>query len=148
DAGRCVSPADRTGAAGMTAELEVSYRSLRVWQRNFEVYRRLWKFQMPFTFLEPAFQLAAMGLGLGAFVNLGLPVSYRDFLAPGLVASYAMFAAALECSWGSFSRMELQRTYDAIIATPLSVGDVVLGEILWGATRSVIAAVAVFGVLL
>jgi lipooligosaccharide transport system permease protein len=98
--------------------------------------------------LEPAFQLAAMGLGLGAFVNLGMSVSYRDFLAPGLVASYAMFAAALECSWGAFSRMELQRTYDAILATPLMVDDVVAGELLWGASRSVIGMTAVLAVLL
>lgn len=126
---------------------EITYRALRVWQRNADVYRRLWKQQLPFMFVEPGLQLAAMGIGLGTFVDLGLGMSFRDFLAPGLIASYAMFAAALECSWGAFSRLEMQKTYDAIIATPLSVDEVVVGEILWGATRSVIATVAVFLVL-
>jgi len=127
---------------------EISYRALRVWQRNFDVYRRLWKQQLPMILIEPGFQLAALGIGRGAFVNLGMEMSFRDFLAPGLIASYAMFAAALECSWGAFSRLELQKTYDAIIATPLSVDDVIAGEILWGATRSLIATVAGFVVLL
>lgn len=126
---------------------EITYRALRVWQRNFDVYRRLWKQQLPFMFIEPGLQLGAMGIGLGMFVDLGLGMSFRDFLAPGLIASYAMFAAALECSWGAFSRLEMQKTYDAIIATPLSVDDVVVGEMLWGATRSVMASVAVFLVL-
>lgn len=126
---------------------DITYRALRVWQRNFDVYRRLWKHQLPFMAIEPAFQIAALGIGLGTFVDLGLGMSYRDFLAPGLIAAYAMFAAALECSWGAFSRLEMQKTYDAIIATPLSVDDVVAGEIMWGATRSAIAAVAVFVVL-
>ncbi|MCX6022941.1 MAG: ABC transporter permease [Chloroflexi bacterium] len=126
---------------------QITYRALRVWQRNLDVYRRLWISQLPFILIEPAFQMGAMGLGLGAFVDLGGALSYRDFLAPGLIASYAMFAAALECSWGAFSRMELQKTYDGILATPLSVDDVVVGELLWGASRSIIGMTAVFIVL-
>jgi lipooligosaccharide transport system permease protein len=61
---------------------------------------------------------------------------YIEFIAPGIIASYAMFSASFECTYGSFFRMEYQKTYDAIIATPLNVEDVIAGEIFWGATRS------------
>ncbi len=113
-----------------------SWRFIRVWQRNRDVFLRLWHSEAPGAVVEPIVILLAMGLGLGAYVGLIDGQKYIEFIAPGIIASYAMFSASFECTYGSFTRMEFQNTYDAIIATPLNVEDVVAGEIFWGATRS------------
>ncbi|MBI2304805.1 MAG: ABC transporter permease [Chloroflexi bacterium] len=124
-----------------------SYRAYRVWQRNRDVYFRLWLSETLPMLVEPLFVLVAMGFGLGAYVALAGGQSYLEFLAPGLIASYAMFSATFECTYGSYVRMELQKTFDAIIATPLSIEDVIAGEILWAGTRSAMTAGAVLVVI-
>ena len=98
---------------------------------------------MPGFFAEPFLILLAMGLGLGTYVVLDEGQRYIEFIAPGIVAAYAMFSASFECTYGSFVRMKFQKTYDAIIATPLNLEDVVAGEIFWGATRSLLTACAI-----
>jgi lipooligosaccharide transport system permease protein len=113
-----------------------SWRFIRVWQRNRDVFFRLWHSEAPGFIAEPIIILLAMGLGLGAYVGFVDGQKYIEFIVPGIIASYAMFSASFECTYGSFVRMEYQKTYDAIIATPLSVEDVIAGEIFWGATRS------------
>ncbi|MBI2831313.1 MAG: ABC transporter permease [Chloroflexi bacterium] len=113
-----------------------SWRFIRVWQRNRDVFFRLWHSELPGAVAEPMIILLAMGFGLGAFIGLVNGGSYIEFIAPGIIASYGMYAAVFECTYGSFIRMEHQKTYDAIIATPLSIEDVTAGEIFWGATRS------------
>jgi len=113
-----------------------SWHSIRVWQRNRDVFFRLWHSEAPGFIAEPIIILLAMGLGLGAYIGLVDGQRYIEFIAPGIIASYAMFSASFECTYGSFVRMEYQKTYDAIIATPLSIEDVTAGEIFWGATRS------------
>ena len=113
-----------------------SWRFIRVWQRNRDVFFTLWHTEAPGFVAEPIIILLAMGLGLGAYVGLVDGQEYIEFIAPGIIASYAMFSASFECTYGSFFRMDYQKTYDAIIATPLNVEDVIAGEIFWGATRS------------
>ena len=120
-----------------------SWRFIRVWQRNRDVFFRLWHSEAPGFVAEPIIILLAMGLGLGAYVGLVDGQRYIEFIAPGIIASYAMFSASFECTYGSFLRMEFQRTYDAIIATPLNVEDVIAGEIFWGATRSLMTGTAI-----
>jgi lipooligosaccharide transport system permease protein len=109
-----------------------------VWQRNRDVFFRLWHAEAPGFIAEPIIILLAMGLGLGAYVGLVDGQRYIEFIVPGLIAGYAMFSANFECTYGSFFRMEYQKTFDAIIATPLNIEDVTAGEIFWGATRSVL----------
>jgi len=113
-----------------------SWRFIRVWQRNRDVFFKLWRSEAPGFLAEPVIVLLAMGFGLGAYVGLVDGQRYIEFIAPGIIASYAMFSASFECTYGSFVRMEFQKTYDAIITTPLNVEDVIAGEIFWGATRS------------
>ncbi len=125
----------------------ISYRSLRVWQRNRDVFFKLWHSEVPGFFAEPLLVLLAMGGGLGTYVVLEGGERYIKFIAPGIVASYAMFSAIFECTYGSFVRMKMQKTYDAIIATPVNIEDVVAGEILWGATRSLLTACAILIVI-
>ena len=120
----------------MTSQSLLSLSAWRVWQRNWDVFMRLWRVELWPGFLEPVIILLAMGFGLGAFVQPISGQSYLQFIAPGLVASSAMFSASFECTYGSYIRMSFQKTYDAILATPVMVEDVVTGEVLWGATRA------------
>ena len=124
-----------------------SYRSLRVWQRNRDVFFKLWRSEVPGFFAEPFLILLAMGAGLGTYVVLEEGQRYIEFIAPGIVAGYAMFSASFECTYGSFIRMKFQKTYDAIITTPLNIEDVVAGEIFWGATRSLLTACVILVII-
>ena len=129
----------------------VSYRFVRVWQRNFTVYRKTWKIGFVPPLLEPLFYLVAFGAGLGVLVGdvtyRGEPYSYVHFIAPALLAVTVMQNAFFENTYASFVRMYYQKTFDAILATPLSLEDVITGEIAWGATKSVLAATLMLCVL-
>ena len=119
---------------------DISVGAGRVWLRNRDVFLRLWKSELSGMAIEPWIVIAAMGLGLGRFVELDGGEDYVTFLGPGLLAVAPMFVAVFECGWGSFVRLEMQHTYHAIIATPVSVDDVVTGDLLWGTTRAVMTA--------
>jgi len=128
-------------------------RAFRVWQRNFTVYTKLYKSSLALNFVEPVLYLAALGLGLGAFVREINGVPYIQFIAPGIIASSSMFAAIYECTYGTYVRMKYQKTFDAILATPVNLDDLVLGELLWGATKSllygsiIILVISLFGLI-
>jgi len=111
-------------------------RAFRVWQRNFKVYTKLYKSSIVLNFVEPTLYLIALGFGLGAFVHEINGVPYIKFIAPGIIASSSMFAAAFECTYGTYVRMTYQKTFDAILATPVNIDDLVAGELMWGATKS------------
>jgi len=113
-------------------------RAFRVWQRNFTVYTKLYKSSIALNFVEPALYLAALGLGLGAYVKEINGVPYINFIAPGMIASSSMFAATYECTYGTYVRMTFQKTFDAILATPVNAGDLIAGELMWGATKSML----------
>ncbi len=127
---------------------DVSWLALRVWQRNRDVFNNIWKSEAVWPFVEPLVTLVALGFGLGDFIKLESGGSYIDFIGPGILAAFAMWMASAEACWGSFFRMENQKTFDAIISTPASVDDVTSGEILWAATRAVISATCVFAMVL
>ena len=89
--------------------------------------------------LDPILYFVAMGFGLGAFVRPIQGEPYLSFIAPGLLAGVAMNTAAFENTIGSFVRMEEQKTFKSILMTPVSVGELALGEILWGASKSLLS---------
>ena len=128
-------------------------RAFRVWQRNFTVYTKLYKSSLALNFVEPILYLAALGLGLGAFVREINGVPYIKFIAPGIIASSSMFAAIYECTYGTYVRMTYQKTFDAILATPVNLDDLVAGELMWGATKSllygaiIILVISLFGLV-
>jgi lipooligosaccharide transport system permease protein len=124
----------------------ISYRSLRVWQRNRDVFLKQWRSEAPGFVIEPFLVLLAMGVGLGTYVALEDGQRYVEFIAPGIVAGYGMFSATFECTYGSFVRMKVQKTYDAIIATPLNIEDVAAGEVFWGATRALLTSSVILAV--
>ncbi|WP_432822441.1 ABC transporter permease [Trichloromonas sp.] len=125
------------------ARMGISSRCLRVWQRNFAVYRKTWKISFLPPLLEPLFYLLAFGVGLGVLVKgvsyRGEVVSYLAFIAPALLSVAIMYNAFFETTYNSFVRMYYQKTFDAMLATPLNIEEVITGEILWAATKSLIA---------
>lgn len=122
-------------------------RAFRVWQRNFTVYTKLYKSSLALNFVEPVLYLAALGLGLGAFVKEINGIPYINFIAPGIIASSAMFAAAYECTYGTYVRMFYQKTFDAILATPVNIDDLIAGELIWGATKSMLYGTIIMAVI-
>lgn len=130
----------------------VSWMGLfRVWRRNFIVYLQNWKIRFMAPILEPLFYLVAFGYGLSALVGSirenGVEVSYTTFIAPALIAINIMNNAFFENTYGSFVRMYYQKTFDAMMATPLTVNEIIAGEIVWGATKSAIATMIMMAVI-
>ncbi|MBI4688076.1 MAG: ABC transporter permease [Nitrospirae bacterium] len=127
--------------------------AFRVWQRNFTVYTKLYKSSIALNFIEPILYLSALGLGLGAFVKEIDGVPYIKFIAPGIIASSSMFAATYECTYGTYVRMTYQKTFDAILATPVGIYELLSGELLWGAAKSmlygttIILVISLFGLV-
>ncbi|WP_227767036.1 ABC transporter permease [Zhaonella formicivorans] len=117
---------------------DLSLQAWQVFKRNLLVFKKIWVTNITFNFLEPLMYLGAMGYGLGMYVTDIQGMPYLNFIAPGLIASSAMWAAASECSYDSFVRMKFQHTYHAIIATPINIEEVVLGDILFGVFKSVL----------
>ena len=144
-----MNPADPSSVPS-TAK-SISWRFVRVWQRNWDVYVRTWKINFIPPILEPVFYLLAFGAGLGYLVGPitweGKTVSYAAFIAPGLLAVNIMQNSFFETTYASYVRMYYQKTFDAILATPLNLEEVILGEIVWGATRSFMATVVMMMVL-
>ncbi|MEW6594282.1 MAG: ABC transporter permease [Thermodesulfobacteriota bacterium] len=112
----------------------------KIWQRNALVWRTHIMATLIGNLGQPLLFLLAMGYGLGHAVPPVDGLTYLQFLAPGLVASAVMYSAAFENTYGSYTRLSLQKTYEAILTTPLTMADLALGEIAWGATKGLIAA--------
>jgi lipooligosaccharide transport system permease protein len=119
---------------------EAVLRWAAVWRRNALVWRKSMRTALLGGFAEPLFYLFALGYGLGSFVGPieGLP--YIKFLAAGILSTSAMNAATFEGLYLAYTRMEVVKTWDGMLAAPLSMTDVVIGEVLWMATKSLISA--------
>ncbi len=129
----------------------ISPRFLRILQRNSQVLRRTWKVNFLPPILEPVLYLLAFGAGLGLLVGevtyRGEPVSYVAYIAPALIAINIMYNAFFENTYASYVRMYYQKTYDAIMATPLNLDEIITGEIVWGAVKSLIATILMMAVI-
>lgn len=109
-----------------------------MWQRNAMVGRKTILTTLGPRFIEAIAYLLIMGMGLGTYLRTVGDVDYVTFIAPGVAASTVMFGAILETTYNAFVRIHVRRIYEAVITTPLSVGDVVVGEYMWAATRGVV----------
>jgi lipooligosaccharide transport system permease protein len=132
---------------------KLTYRAWKVWQRNLDVFMKTVHVNFLPSLIEPILYLVAFGFGVGTFVkNIG-DIPYIQYIAPALIAIAIMQGSFFECTYSSFVRMYFQKTFDAIIATPISVEEVIAGELLWGATHAainstiVLAVVAAFGLI-
>ncbi len=113
----------------------------RVWYRNFVVWTKFLKPSLVASLGEPLLYLVLMGYGMGRLVHEVNGMKYIDFLAPGLIISSSMFSASFEATISSYTRMITQKTYDAIMATPVNLSEIITGEILWGTTKGLISSV-------
>jgi lipooligosaccharide transport system permease protein len=115
-------------------------------ERNIYVYRHGWIVILS-GFFEPLFYLGSIGFGLGALVGTvsgpgGQQISYQLFVAPALLASAAMNGAIAEGTFNFFFKLRYNKTFDAILSTPLSAGDIAVGELVWALIRGGIYAIA------
>jgi lipooligosaccharide transport system permease protein len=129
----------------------ISNRFIRVWQRNLTVYRQSWQISFIPPLLEPLCYLLAFGAGMSGLVGniqyQNQEISYVRFIAPALVAITVMNSAFFENTYASFVRMYYQKTFDAMMATPLTVEEIITGEIIWGATKAMIATAIMMAVI-
>lgn len=122
-------------------------RTYRVWQRNRDVFFQLWRAELFPPLLEPIIMFLALGLGLGTYVELTGDTEYIQFLAPGVLVIFPMFAATFESLWGAYWRLDRQGTYAAILATPARPEEIVAGDIMWAATRMLINSALILVVM-
>lgn len=124
-----------------------TWNAWKVWRRNWDVFFKTYRVNFLPPFVEPILYLLAIGYGLGMFVGEIDGIPYVSFIAPALLSISMMNASFFECTYSSFVRMYYQKTFDAMISTPLSIDDVIAGELLWGATRSLIYSTAMLVIL-
>jgi lipooligosaccharide transport system permease protein len=129
--------------SGLVASL---LRSRRLVQRNLLVYKRGW--MVIFSgFFEPLFYLLGIGYGLGTLVGDvaladGRQISYAAFVAPALLAQASMNGAIAESIFNVFFKLNFSKTYDAILATPLGIREIAVGEMLWSLFRGTLYVIA------
>lgn len=118
-------------------------RFVAVWRRNFRVWRKLLLPSLMGNFGEPLLYLIALGYGFGRLVGRVDGIPYPVFLGAGIVCSSAMTAASFEALYSAYTRMAMQQTWAAMLSAPLEVEDIILGEILWAATKALFNSTAI-----
>ena len=124
----------------------LSNRCLHVWRRNLLVWRKLALASMIGNIADPMLYLLGFGYGLGRMMPDGLGNTYIGFLAAGTVCSSTMMSASFEAMYSGFSRMHVQKTWEAIMNAPLTLDDVLLGEMIWAGSKALLSGVAVLAV--
>ena len=110
--------------------------ALAVWYRNYLAWAHFWRSSVLLNFGEPVLNLLALGIGLGAHVGAMQGVPFAQYVGPGLLAVTAMNAVTFDMGFEGFDRLRTTGVYDAMAFSPLSVQQLVAGELLWEATRS------------
>jgi lipooligosaccharide transport system permease protein len=123
------------------------FGAARVTERNLRVWRRYAGASALGNFGEPLLYLVALGYGLGRVVPKLGGMSYAEFLAPGLVVSTVMYTATFEATFGSYTRLATQKTFDAVLATPITVSELLAGEVIWGGLKASFGAAIVLAVI-
>ena len=120
-----------------------SLRFVHIWRRNRLVWSKLAIPSMLGNLADPMLYMLGLGYGLGAMLPEVGGVSYIAFLAAGMVCSSTMMSASFETMYSGFSRMHVQKTWDAIMNAPVTLDDVLLGEVVWAASKSLLSGMAV-----
>ena len=104
--------------------------------RNWVVYKKDFVANISPTLADPALLLTSLGMGLSPFIGDINGLSYAQYLAPGMVATTALFSAFFDSSYGFYVRMTFESIFKAMLTTPIGVREVVIGEFLWSAVRA------------
>jgi len=124
-----------------------SWRAIAVWRRNFLVWRKLAIPSVLGNLADPMIYLFGLGYGLGSLLPEVGGVSYIVFLASGTVCASTMNAASFEALYSGFSRMHVQKTWEAILNAPVALDDVLAGEWLWAASKATLSGLAIMLVI-
>lgn len=115
-----------------------------VWLRYFDVFRKGLGYYLITTFSEPFLYLLAFGFGVGSLIGSlranGEEVSYRSFVFSGILGQTVLFQGFYEASYGGFVRMYYQKIFQAMAVTPITLSEVLWGELLWDASKATLAA--------
>lgn len=122
---------------------QLSCRAFAVWRRNFLVWRKLAIPSLLGNLADPLIYLFGLGYGLGSLLPQVAGVPYIAFLASGMVCASTMNAASFEALYSAFSRMHMQRTWEAILYAPVALDDVLAGEWLWAAAKATLSGSAI-----
>src|SRR5438105_5622418 len=130
---------------GLSRAWEVVWRARRLVERNVMVYRHQWIVILSGV-AEPIFFLFGIGIGFGGLLRTvplpdGRGISYTAFVAPALLATAAMNGAVFETIFNVFFKLNFRKTYDGILATPMGIGEIAIGEMLWALMRATLYAV-------
>jgi lipooligosaccharide transport system permease protein len=125
----------------------VSKRFIQVWKRNFLVWRKLAITSMLGNLADPMLYMLGLGFGLGSLLPEVNGTPYITFLAAGTVCYSTMNSATFEALYSAFSRLHVQKTWDAILNTPMSLDDIVLAEALWAASKSLLSGLAILVII-
>ena len=120
---------------------------LPVWRRNFLVWRKLALSSILGNLADPLIYMLGLGYGLGGLLPEVGGGSYVSFLAAGTVVASTMNSATFETLYSGFSRMHVQKTWDAILNTPLTLDHILVGELVWAASKSLLSGVAILLVI-
>lgn len=126
---------------------ELSWRFMPVWRRNFLVWKKLALPSVLGNLADPMLYMLGLGFGIGHLLHNVNGVPYLQFLASGTICYSTMNSATFEALYSAFSRMHVQKTWLAIINAPLTIDDVLLGEWLWAASKSLLSGVAILAVM-
>jgi len=126
---------------------QLSSRAFAVWRRNFLVWKKLAIPSLLGNLADPMIYLFGLGYGLGGLLPQVGGVSYIAFLAAGTVCASTMNAASFEALYSAFSRMHVQRTWEAIMNAPVTLEDVMAGELLWAAAKATLSGMAILLVI-
>lgn len=126
---------------------EFSLRFVPIWRRNFLVWKKLAVASVLGNIADPLITLIAFGYGLGSLLQNINGIPYIYYLASGSICMSIMMASSFEALYSAFSRMHVQRTWDALMNAPLSLDDVILAEMLWAATKALFSGIAILGVM-
>ena len=121
-------------------------RWFSVWRRNFLVWRKLIAAAVLSNLADPLIMLFGLGYGLGALLPSVEGMSYIAFFAAGQLCTATMFTASFESMFSGFARMQGQKTWDAILYAPLTIDDIVAGEIVWAASKAWLTGSTILGV--
>lgn len=121
--------------------------SLEIVRRNWAVYRKDFIANISPTIADPAFILLSLGLGLSPYITQIEGLTYAQFLAPGLIATTALFTSFFECSYGFYVRLTYESVFRAMLTTPIGPREVLLGEFIWVALKGALMAFGVGSVL-